>query len=188
MKSVSSVYSVLVLLCASLFASFTASAADPFYQFTVAKNGHVYATVEPSSAQFENHMYTVINGVKSGVFLNNHSPVGTIVDFGKYHKGDHIQFRVDVMDTGDTWWSNPAKNSDHLQHMKVDFNSKGMHLSTGFEDIRGGGDFDYNDMNGLWKNVHVAAVPEPETYLMMLFGLLIVVYAVKSGKFKQKTS
>jgi len=44
----------------------------------------------------------------------------------------------------------------------------------GFEDILGGGDLDFDDSTAIFTNVQISPVPEPETYAMMIVGLLIV--------------
>jgi hypothetical protein len=47
----------------------------------------------------------------------------------------------------------------------------------GFEDLRGGGDFDYGDETFVFTNI--AAIPEPETYAMLLVGLGVVESAIR---------
>jgi len=42
----------------------------------------------------------------------------------------------------------------------------------GFEDLRGGGDFDYDDETFVFT--HVAVIPEPEAYAMLLIGLSVI--------------
>ena len=66
--------------------------------------------------------------------------------------------------------------------MTYDFLEPGR-TRVGFEDIFGGGDLDFNDHLFSFTNIRaVNAVPEPETYALMLAGLGVVGWAARRRK------
>ena len=82
---------------------------------------------------------------------------------------------VDVVTTGDKWWSDSSKNSDWLPHMQTLGTLEQDFIYTGFEDLRWNGDWDFNDSAAYWSNISVtSAVPEPSTLMMLLIGLGLI--------------
>lgn len=88
-----------------------------------------------------------------------------------------IFFKLDVVTTGDIFYSGPASNNvDNTEHAASFYAySNGMTL-VGFEDLAFGGDLNYDDIVFMVSNVQSMplAVPEPETWVMLLAGLGIV--------------
>jgi guanyl-specific ribonuclease Sa len=140
-----------------------------------------------------------VNGVVTpqssiGVLNNQTSNVGDYVNLGYVNAGDILTFQMKVLDTGDIWNSNSASNTDGVNHIySTSFSGDtvlGIPAGTyvGFEDIHGGGDFDYNDQAFIFTNIstlaekHISPVPEPETYAMLLIGLGLVAFTVRSRK------
>ena len=162
----------VVLLISVTFAQ--ASVLD--YKFEVKETGNVSAIVAPTSAGYENHLHLVVNGVPSQVYINNHlSPNWSVINFGVFEAGTEVGFMVDVVTTGDKWWSDSSKNSDWLPHMQTLGTLDQNFIYTGFEDLRWNGDWDFNDSAAYWSNISVtAAVPEPSTLMMLLIGLGLI--------------
>ena len=153
----------------------TANAAT--YSFTAEKSGTITAWFAGKEAAYTNLLGLEVNGVDTGVLgLNNQtSALGQSLSFGHVNAGDSLTFTIKVLTTGDTFYSDPALNSDGLQHIwSVPYAGgeygipKGTYV--GFEDIAWGGDKDYDDLQFVWKNT----VPEPATWAMMIAGFGLV--------------
>lgn len=160
---------LVVLLISATFAN-----ASPLYHFKVANTGSISALVAPSSAGYENHLFLVVNGVTSEKFINNHTDsIWSEINFGTFQAGSIVEFKVDVKNTNNTWWSDPLKNIDHMPHMQTLATLEKDFIYTGFEDLTWDkGDMDFNDVGAYWKNIEITtAVPEPPVVLMMLLGL-----------------
>ena len=93
-----------------------------------------------------------------------------------------LDFALLVITTGNVFHTGPAAgNPDGLAHAVVtyDFLTPGTTLVS-FEDVLGGGDKDYNDFIFAFKSV--TAVPEPETNVLMLAGLMAVAWLARRRK------
>ncbi len=169
------------------------------YTFTATTTGYIGAYFQSSSASYTNTLSLLVNGVVTpqssmGVLNNQTSDMGDYVNLGYVNAGDILTFQLKVLDTGDIWNSNSAFNADGMNHVYSTGFSGDMALGVpagtyvGFEDIYGGGDFDYNDQAFIFTNIstlaekHISPVPEPETYAMLLIGLGLVAFTVRSRK------
>jgi hypothetical protein len=75
--------------------------------------------------------------------------------------GDELIFKLNVVTTGEVFYTgDAARNADGIHHAEVEELTAGRKWFVGFEDILGGGDFDYNDMT-----FEVEIVPEPASIL-----------------------
>jgi len=146
--------------------------------FTAIATGLVTATVATGTgASFDNQFgYSIGGGDPVFIGLFNKDPVGTNVSFG-VTSGDILRLFIKVANTGDIFSSDKSKNSDGLNHIyTVDYAGSpnlGLSVPSGryvsFEDLRDGGDLNYNDFNLVLTNIS-AGVPEPATWAMMLIG------------------
>lgn len=169
------------------------------YTFTATTTGYIGAYFQSSSASYTSTLSLLVNGVVTpqssiGVLNNQTSNVGDYVNLGYVNAGDILTFQMKVLDTGDIWNSNSSSNADGVNHIySTSFSGDtvlGIPAGTyvGFEDIHGGGDFDYNDQSFIFTNIstlaekHISPVPEPETYAMLLIGLGLVAFTVRSRK------
>ena len=86
--------------------------------------------------------------------------------------GTEFGFYLANDDKGFVWYSETGKNADGFKHF-VAF-EEGDELWGGFEDLRGGGDEDFNDLVFNMKGVgSMALVPEPSAALVFGVGLLL---------------
>lgn len=77
--------------------------------------------------------------------------VGDFVDLPTIKRGEQLElFLVANMNTSAqpeaTYYNEKAINVDRLQHMVAFFPQNSRYIILGFEDIKGGGDLDYNDL------------------------------------------
>ena len=151
------------------------------YSFTASATGDViayYAVV--SGAAYTEDLGLLVNGVDTGIHgLSNHSTaVGTALDFGSVDAGDTLTFFIRVANTGHTYYSDPALNADgHVNHVYSTAWAGDALVPAGtyvgFEDLDGGGDFNYADEQFVFTNVSTStpAVPEPANGALLAAGL-----------------
>lgn len=142
-----------------------------------ATGGEIIATYEGNSAAFSNDLY-----LGSTFIFNNHTtPVGTSVSLGTFAAGTELPFRMHVNNTGDDFFTGPdSLNPDGHEHARVQSDWLPHTTLVSFEDLYNG-PFDYNDLSFSFTNT-VAAVPEPETYAMLLAGLGLIGYFARRRK------
>lgn len=110
-------------------------------------------------------------GEKDGVL-----DIGDFVDLGRFEANSQFNFLIKAdgasakPKNGDIYGGDAALNPDGLQHLMAW--QVGNYLMLGFEDLRGGGDKDYNDVMFIVDfgkgNLKTTAVPEPGTMAALL--------------------
>jgi hypothetical protein len=132
-----------------------------------------------------------VNGVQQGGFgLNNHSSkIGDKHDFGAVKAGDTLTFLLKVLTTNRLFTSEASRNEDKLNHVYSTAYKGGDKVPAGtyvgFEDLLGGGDKDYDDLQFVFTNVAAATtgtVPEPQTWAMMMAGFGLIGIARRRQK------
>lgn len=143
----------------------------------VAADGNVQVEFLGSDAGYFNTLYLdTPSAVGAAKVFDKSSALHSTVDLGHFAGGTELVFRLFVRNTGLTYFSgDPSRNSDGLPHaLAVTTFQDGSFLTTvGFEDLRGGGDKDYNDFMFSLTNVvdPPARVPEPSVLLLLGCGL-----------------
>jgi MYXO-CTERM domain-containing protein len=135
----------------------------------VADNGAVNVTFLGSDAGYTDLLFYVGTGSEQFMFNGHATTVDTTFSLGNFTKGTELTFRMHVNNTGDNFFTGPASaNSDNVvhAHASLDANKSAV---VGFEDLRGGGDRDYNDIQ--FRVTNVSAVPEADTWAMLAAGL-----------------
>ncbi len=143
----------------------------------IATGGEIKATYQGNSASYSNDLY-----LDSTFIFNNHAtPVGTEVSLGTFSAGTELIFRLHVNNTGDDFFTGPAsRNLDGHAHARVESSWLPNTTLVSFEDLYGG-PFDYNDLSFSFTNT-IGAVPEPETYAMLLAGLGLLGFMARRRK------
>ena len=163
------------------------------YTFTATSSGQINAYFYGSSAAYTNTLTMMVNGVvkpqtATGVLNNHTSSMGDFINLGFVHAGDVLTFQLNVLTTGKTWYSDESLNSDGANHVySTAFSGDPLNnipagTYVGFEDLYRGGDLDYNDEAFVFTNMSVSPVPEPETYAMLLAGLVLVGFRLHRRK------
>lgn len=147
----------------------------------VASDGEVVAKFLGHTAGYTNELYLdlPLNGI--GVIFNNHvTPVGTTLSLGTFTAGTELVFRIHVLNTGESFYTGDAsRNPDGLFHAVVDDAYSPTETYVGFEDLFGGGDLDYDDLNFSFTNVRADPVPDSGTTALALAGALAGLAALR---------
>ncbi len=140
----------------------------------VKQTGNVSVTFDGSSASYTSTLY--LQGY--GELFSSSTADGTTIDLGSYEAGQELTFYIFVENTGQTFYTGSGElNADGLAHAYVE--DLGDGTKVGFEDLLGGGDKDYNDVNFTFSNTNTEGVdpktianPEPTTIVLFGSGLL----------------
>ena len=124
------------------------SAQSSGAQEAPAADGSLYATGEgsvkvdimASDSGYENKIFWSADNWKTRNYLGVDNKTGSF-DLGNFAKGTKIEFGIDN-GQGD-FFKTGGGNTDGFEHTRVSSDASGM--TVGFEDLRGGGDQDFND-------------------------------------------
>ena len=165
----------------------------PANSFFAASTGDLKGYFYGASAAFTETVGLEVNGIlrASNLFNNKSTTAGAAYDFGLVKAGDLLTFILHVS-TGDTFYSDQSRNKDGLNHVYTTAYAGGVSAIPagtyiGFEDLRGGGDKDYNDDTFVFTNTttSLSAVPLPASAPMFgaaLLGLAGLGYVAKRKK------
>jgi hypothetical protein len=145
----------------------------------IASGGAITATYQGNSAAYSNDLY--LDNTSLFIFNNHASPVGSTASIGSFAAGTVLNFRLHVNDTLNDYFTGPAGlNPDGQPHARVQSGWQPGETLVSFEDLYGG-PFIYNDLSFSFTNTTGSplAVPEPQTYALMLAGLGVLGFAAK---------
>ncbi|RXK54803.1 VPDSG-CTERM sorting domain-containing protein [Oleiharenicola lentus] len=153
----------------------------------VENDGEVVAKFLGHTAGYTNLLFLSSPGNILGTIFNNQvTPVGSTMSLGNFTAGTELIFGIYVQNTGYTYYSGPAnRNPDGLVHAVVDDAYSPTETYVGFEDLFGGGDMDYDDLNFSFTNVKGTTQPPgvPDsgaTALLSAMGL-VALFAIRKS-------
>jgi hypothetical protein len=144
-------------------------------QIFVQNSGLVTATFTASDSAFDNLLLLASPPNNLGVIFEGHvTPSGTMVDLGAFNAGTELIFALNNQNGG-IFFTGPAnRNPDNVAHAIVDDQFGPGQTFVRFEDLFGGGDLDYNDLEFTLSNV-TSAVPDGGSTTAMLLGSAVLV-------------
>jgi hypothetical protein len=149
------------------------------YTFTAVATGDIIGYFAGSGAGYSEEVAMSVNGGAIGSYgLHNHTTaIGASFNFGSVTAGDTLRFFVKVYSTGYVYSSDTSLNSDGKNHVYSTSATAGQAFAgspagtyVAFEDLHGGGDFNYRDNTFVFTNVSngVDNVPDGATTTAML--------------------
>lgn len=150
------------------------------YSFTKTSDGDLIAFFVGSTAGLTNELGVIAGGTDLGTGLSNADPLGTSFNYGFVAGGTDLEFYI-VTGEGNIFYTDPTLNADDLTHafsapygggdtIGITNFPVGTYTYVGFEDLLGGGDLDYDDINFVFENTRVTT-PEPGATALLLGGL-----------------
>ncbi len=139
----------------------------------VQRDGNVTATFQGSNAAYISSLY--LGDTK--IFTTTQAR-GSTFDLGNFFAGTELNFRLEVHNTANTFYSGSAgNNSDGIAHAFVDDTFGNNETLVSFEDLLGGGDRDYNDLIFSFTNTEASGLtttqmPEPSAVILVGSGIL----------------
>ena len=176
-----SVFLIFALVLALFFGLQNASAIPIQGQKVYYEGGSIEIKILQSDASYTSNIY--LFSTSSPLFIGSSLDVNKVVNLSNLtglgvSVGDQLVFGILVNNTGDKFVTGPASsNSDNFAHAMVDYfdNPTGDVALFGFEDLKGGGDKDFNDVifqasGGI--GIVTPKVPEPASVILLIIGLL----------------
>ena len=144
----------------------------------VQHTGNVTATFQGSNAGYTSSLF--LGNTK--IFTTNQA-AGSTFNLGNFNAGTTLNFRLEVHNTGQTFYSGSAANNvDGIAHAFADDSFGENETLVSFEDLLGGGDKDYNDLIFSFTNTEagegteidkgLVQNPEPSTVILLGSGIM----------------
>lgn len=160
-----------------------AAAASPLHaQSFFATGSEVWIRFLGSEAAYTSDLYFCtapdIASCSTLVLRNKTATVGMEYLLpGTFSAGQEVVLGLNVVSTGNWFFSGPAdRNVDGVVHVAATplAGDARYTLQGGFEDIRGGGDRDYNDLELAFGGLSMSTVPEPASLVLVATGLFAI--------------
>ena len=151
------------MIAATLAAAAAVPAMADFGDSLYSAGGNVTVEILPSDAGYTSDLSL---SSPTPIAIGSNRDTGLVIDLGAFEAGTEMIFQLYVRDTGDSFFTGPAaRNPDEMVHTYVTWEGPNTAV-VGFEDIRGGGDGDFNDCQFRFTGV----VPAPGTIALAGLG------------------
>lgn len=162
-------FAVGAVAVAAFFGSIVASSSVSIpSSLVVSHDGDVTVTLLGGGAQYRNDVYLELASGQQMLLTPDVAASGSI-NLGHFRAGTELSFCVHVNDTGDTFYSGGASlNADQLEHAVISAGPDAGMARVQFEDMFGGGDRDFDDVQFLVGNVNNVSVPEAGSTMFLL--------------------
>lgn len=154
------------------------------YSFTKIGDGDLTAFFVGDGGSLDLLLGVIAGGVDLGTGLSDQDPLGSSFNYGFVADGTELVFYIEVND-GNTYFSDPSLNPGGLNHVfsasyaggdtiGLATFTPGDYTYVGFEDLPGGGDLDYNDIEYVFENIRSGVIPEPASWALLITGFGLV--------------
>jgi hypothetical protein len=193
----------LVLLVAGLFIACVRDASavpigplDVSGISLVATGGEVTAFFAGSDTDFNSTISLTSPCCSTEIFPNHATSVGASFSLGTFAAGTTLVLRQHVATTGDDWFTGTASdNDDGVVHAGIgswgtDASIPVNGILVGYEDLFGGGDLDYDDLQFVLTSVAPETSippqqgPEASSALLVGVGLAVLAAAIRIRIFR----
>ena len=162
---------------------------DPALTLTAA-GGNVDVFFAGSDAGFDSEVFLSSPNVQGPFFPNHSTSIGQSEALGAFTVGTELIFRLHVLTTGDDFFTGPAgRNSDGVVHATFTPWAGTLNIPAGilvgFEDLRLGGDRDFNDVQFVVHGAQLTSssvTPEPASLMLFGTGLIGLLARVRSRR------
>jgi len=166
------------------------SANPTTYSFVKSGDGDLVAFFVGETASLTNLLGVIAGGVDLGTGLSNEVPLGTSFNYGFVADGTELVFYIETSDS-DRFSSIAADNPGGLNHVfasayaggdtvGIATFTPGTYVYVGFEDLPGGGDLDYDDIQFVFENtLQTGIIPEPASWALLISGFGLVGIAAR---------
>lgn len=141
----------------------------------ISEGGEVFLRFDGETAV--HHTNVVLERSGDILFNNQLAAIGEVFSLGVFAAGEVISFRFDNLTSGLSFFSGGAEsNVDNIAHVHLSQNDDGS-VTLGYEDLFGGGDFDFDDVVATISESSDMSMPVPGAFWLLASGLAGIGFA-----------
>jgi hypothetical protein len=165
---------ILLFIAPVVHADPIAMPLDPELMLT-ASGGDVDIFFAGSDAGYNSQLFLSSPSTDGPFFPNHSTPIGESAALGMFSAGTELIFRLNVLTSGNNFFTGPgSRNPDNMVHAIFTPWAATAKIPAGilvaFEDLRGGGDHDFNDFRFVVSGGQLTSSSTPEPTAILLLG------------------